>query len=219
MILSNKEIKAVLFDLDGTLLDTREGIKNSIKYTIKVLNLPPITDSDLNSFVGPPVQESLKRYFNLSQKQAQIGANIFRNYYKNKSLLQAHIYNGILSLLNHLQSKNIYIGVATYKREDYALTILNYFGISPYCNVICGADDENKLTKANIIDRCISQLQCESKHVVLIGDTEYDAIGAQDAGIFFIAVTWGFGYKGQTPVINYPYIGVAHCPADIERLF
>lgn len=215
MILKDKGIKAVLFDLDGTLLNTYEGIVNSVKYTIDILGLTPLTELSLQSFVGPPIQKSLKKYFNLSDEQAQNGADIFRDHYMSKALLQAYVYDGILSLLDRLWNAKIHIGVATYKREDCAMKILDYFKISPYCTVIHGADNDNKLTKADIIRLCTNELCVSSNQVVLIGDTEYDAIGAQQACIPFIAVTWGFGYKGQSPVIDYPYMGVAHCPGDI----
>lgn len=188
-------INGVLFDLDGTLLDTSEGIINSVKYTIERLGLKKLPDSVLLQFIGPPIQNSLIKYCCLSYDEAQEGANVFRNYYKKECLYQAHVYDGIIRLLANLQKKGLRIGVATYKREDYAISILKYFGLSNYCLVAHGADNDNKLTKADIIDNVCQELMTEKSSTVLVGDTEFDRIGANASGINFIGVTWGFGYS------------------------
>lgn len=217
MLLKNDRLHALLFDLDGTLLNTQEGIISSVKHTISILGLPRISDDKIDSFVGPPIQDSLKKHFGLSIEDAQKGANIFREYYKTKALYQAYVYNGILQLLKDLKRQQIKLAVATYKRADYALMLLDYFGITQYCDVIHGADNENRFTKADIVEMCIKELQCDKNHVALVGDTDYDAIGAKKAGIPFIAVTWGFGYHGVAPKLEYPYIGIANEADDIRK--
>jgi len=188
-------IKAVLFDLDGTLLDTSEGIMDSVRYTIAQLGYAPLPSDTILKFVGPPIQNSLITYVGLTAEEAQTGANIFRNYYKSEALFKAQLYSGIIDVLAMLKNNGVKIGVATYKREDYAIDILEHFGIASYCDVMHGADNENKLTKADIVEMCISEMGEDKASVVLIGDTDHDAKGAQDAGVGFIAVTWGFGYK------------------------
>ena len=194
MWLNDNNIKAVLFDLDGTLLDTSAGICHSVRYTMDRLNIPQPSDEKIKEFVGPPIQESLIKYAGLSIEDAQNGANIFRDYYKNEALYEASLYEGIIPLLVQLHKKDIKIGVATYKREDYAIDILKHFEIAKYCDVMHGADNENKLTKADIIDLCIDELGVQKQNIILVGDTEHDAKGAAHAGIKFCAVTWGFGY-------------------------
>ena len=217
MLLSHK-IEALLFDLDGTLLNTQEGIVSSIRYTTRILNLPEIADHELSSFVGPPIQDSLRKHFGLLESEAQRGAEIFRNYYKQKALYQAYLYEDVIDVLSYLKCHDIKIGVATYKREDYAILILDYFGISQYCDIIHGADGENRLTKADIVNMCIDELECNKTHVVLVGDTNHDALGAMKAGISFIAVTWGFGYKKENLLIEYPHIGIAETMQDIKKI-
>lgn len=193
-------IKAVLFDLDGTLLDTSEGIKHSVSYAISKMGYKSLPEDIILKFVGPPIQNSLMLYCGVDSVEAQKGANIFRDFYKNEALFEASLYEGVVPMLDCLKEKGIKIGVATYKREDYALELLNHFGITKFCSVIHGADNENKLTKADIINLCILELGCNRSETVLVGDTEHDENGAIKAGVGFIAVTWGFGYKkrGET---------------------
>ncbi len=210
---------ATIFDLDGTLLDTSVGIKESVLNVLSQLNLPNISDEELDSFVGPPIQNSMKTHFGLSDIEAQMAANKFRNYYKETALYKAVLYDGISDLLVELRKQNIKIGVATYKREDYALSILNYFGIQRQCNVIYGADNENKLSKADIISKCIDELEISQENkIVMIGDTLHDAKGAAEAGIDFIGVTWGFGLDAEMDNVNYPMKGLANTPSELSKL-
>jgi phosphoglycolate phosphatase len=211
-------IKAVLFDLDGTLLDTSQGIQSSVKYTLETLNLPLLSDDMMIKFVGPPIQSSLMKYVGLSEEQAQCGANIFRDYYKTEALFEACVYPGIIELLKHLKQHNILVGIATYKREDYAIDLLRHFGITQFCDVIHGADNYNKLTKKDIVEQCIKDM-CEDKSdVVLVGDTHFDAEGAQSAGVNFIAVTWGFGYSCGDVISEYPCKAIVNNVKELEDI-
>lgn len=213
-------IKAVLFDLDGTLLDTSEGIKHSVRYTLSAMGYNTLPEETILQFVGPPIQNSLMMYCGVSSEEAQKGANVFRNYYKTNALFEASLYDGIMELLSELKSKGIKIGVATYKREDYAIDLLNHFGIDKYCDVIHGADNDNVLSKADIVELCIKETGVEREEVVLIGDTEHDAKGAFQSKVGFIAVAWGFGYKNTEIKTSYPYLRFAIKPADIvEAIF
>ena len=194
-MLKDNQIKAILFDLDGTLLDTSAGIRHSVRYAMSQLHLPQPSDDQIGEFIGPPIQESLMKYAGITAEEAQKGANIFREFYKNEALFEASLYEGILSILEQLRQHGIKIGVATYKREDYAIEILKHFDIVPYCDVIHGADNENRLSKADIIQLCCDELREDKAHILLVGDTEHDAKGAALSGVRFCAVTWGFGYR------------------------
>ena len=207
-------IKAVLFDLDGTLLDTSEGILDSVSHTISQLGYESLPVETILKFVGPPIQNSLITYLGLTLEDAQKGANIFREFYKNNALYKASLYPGIKELLVTLKNKGVKIGVATYKREDYAIDLLRYFGIAEYCDVMHGADNENRLTKSDIVAICINELLEDKSEVFLVGDTEHDAKGAQESEIGFIAVTWGFGYT-ECSQIEYPYVAIVDNPVDI----
>ena len=124
-------------------------------------------------------------------------------------------YEGIYELCEKLKNNDIRMAVATYKREDYALTLLRHFGFDRYCDPMHGADNNNKLTKQDIIKMCQKEMGADIHNSVLIGDTNNDAIGAEKANTPFIAVTYGFGLHSQEEIDRYPHIGVANSPLEI----
>ena len=186
----------VIFDLDGTLLDTSEGIINAVKRTIIDNSLPMLEEKEFKTFIGPPVFDSYKKYYKLSESAIKSLVEQFRELYSKSYLLQATPYNGIFGILSYLLNNNIKIAIATYKREDYAIKLLNHFGFDRYADVIHGADDNNILKKSDIIKLCIKESGvADSAKILMIGDTDFDKIGAGEIGIDFLGVTWGFGYK------------------------
>lgn len=204
-----------LFDLDGTLLDTTEGVIESVKYAAKKLGCSELPYETLLQFVGPPIQASFIKYYNFSVADAQQAANIFRNYYKEQAMFKAIPYDGIYELCSALRSHNIKLAVATYKREDYAIQLLKHFGFDKYFDVMHGADNNNVLTKSDIIMLCVSELDSKPSECVLIGDSIYDAKGAQEAGIDFLGVTYGFGFKHREDIGYLPNVGMCRSVQSI----
>lgn len=210
---------SVIFDVDGTLLDGTEGIIKSVKYAIDEMNLSQITEEQLISFVGPPVQNSAKNIFNLNDNDAQEFANIFRKQYAVGDVFLAKVYDGIYDLLGYLKEKNIKMGVATYKREDYAIDLMKHFGFDKYFDSICGADNENKLKKIDVLQNCINNLSKNREDVIMIGDSCHDAEASQKLGVSFIGVTYGFGFKNSDEIIKYKPIFVAKNIYEILKYF
>ena len=209
----------IIFDVDGTLIDGTEGILNSVKYAIEKMGLRTLNQEELISFVGPPIQNSAKEKFNLSDKDAQTFANIFRQKYAEGDVFLAKVYNGIYELLNYLKNNNCKMGVATYKREDYANSLMKYYEFDKFFDSICGADNENKLTKFNILENCKNSLSEENTNFIMIGDSYHDAEAAQKLGMCFIGVTYGFGFKSINDVNQYPNIFCANKPLEILNFF
>lgn len=208
--------RAVIFDVDGTLLDTTEGVLSSVKYTIAAHRLPPIADGELLSFIGPPIQDSFAKHYGLEGPVLQELAATFRERYKEGDVLKALPYEGIYEVCDELARRGITIAVATYKRQDYAEKIMKHFGFDRYTDIIYGADHENKLKKADIIRKCLEAAGVEPKEAVMVGDTEHDALGASAAGIDFIAVTYGFGFRKKEDAIHLEHtLGVAGKPREI----
>lgn len=205
----------VIFDLDGTLLDTTQGVLESAVYAAKSLEFDELPYETMLKFVGPPIQNSFKEYYGCDGAQAQKAADIFRSYYKEKALLKAVPYDGIYELCEKLRAMGLKLAVATYKREDYAITLLNHFGFDRYCVCMHGADNNNVLKKSDIVNLCVSETDSTPETSVLVGDTLHDALGAKQAGIDFIAVTYGFGFR-KNDTIPYPCVGVADKPVEIR---
>ena len=211
-------IKNVIFDLDGTLLDTRDGIIESVSYAARKLGFEELPYETMLTFVGPPIQNSFIRHYGCNEEMAQNAANIFRDYYKNTALLLAKPYEGIYDLCNTLMASGIRMSVATYKREDYALTLLHHFEFDKYCDPMHGADNDNVLRKEDIVRMCQEEMGATNRTSVLIGDTDNDAKGAVKANTPFIAVTYGFGFKTLEDVGAYPHLGVANAPMDVANI-
>lgn len=192
-----KGYKAVLFDLDGTLIDTSAGVIDCIKMTIERLSLTPLTMEETLKFIGPPLQSSFKDICHLDDTMVDLAVKTFRSFYVGDNLFNVKIYGGIFELLEYLKSKSIKIAVATYKQESFAKVLLEHVGIAKYCDYIYGCDPQGVLTKADIVEKCIQSFNEDKSNVVLVGDSRFDAIGSKNANVDFIGVTYGFGFKSK----------------------
>lgn len=216
-----KNYKIAVFDLDGTLLDTAEGVLSAVKRTIQENGREELTEEELLTFIGPPIQDSFSRAFGLSREEAQELAGVFRNYYKEQEyLFKATPYEGIFSLMNQLQEWGIKVAVATYKREDYAVSVLKHFGFDQYADIMYGSDIAGTLKKMDIIQKCMDDLGVKDySEVVMIGDSNHDAMGAEQIGMDFLGVTYGFGFHSPEEVQQYPNVGYADTPLGLLSYF
>lgn len=217
-ISTNREKKVfdkVLFDLDGTLLDTSEGVLESVHFVMGQMGLKSLCTMELSGFNGFPIQDSFMKYCHCNHKQALEAANLFREYYRKEALFKAKPYDGIVELCRKLHESGYKLAVATYKREDYALRLLAHFGFDRYCVSMHGADKSNIMKKSDIIKLCLNDLGGRKEECVLIGDTENDAASAYDVGISFLPVTYGYGFRSKKDAAEFACIGIAVCPLDI----
>jgi len=190
--------QVVLFDLDGTLIDTSQGIFNSVRYAEQKMGFEPIADEDLGRFVGPPPMQSYMINHGASEEAAREATKYHREYGLKYGIYEAEVYPGIAELLGDLKSKGIKLGVCTLKRQDVAEKVLEHFGLLPYFDVVVGIDQQESLTKSGTIDIALQSMQKDDKeYVVLVGDSVYDAEGAAEAGVDFIGVLYGFGLKEE----------------------
>lgn len=209
----------VVFDVDGTLLDTSEGVLASVKYTIEKHNLPKIDEETLKTFIGPPIQDSFARVYGLSGEILQELATTFRNQYKDVDLLKAVPYEGIFDVFEALLTNGIKPAIATYKRQDYATKIMQHFGFDKYTDIIYGADHENKLKKRDIIELALKDSGVSDfSKAVMIGDSDNDAIGAEGIGTEFIGVTYGFGFRSKEDVNKFKNVGSADTAKELRML-
>lgn len=211
-----KKYNCVIFDLDGTLMDTSIGVLKSVKYTIDKMKFEELSEEELRLFIGPPIQNSFRNKYRLDDNKTNEAALMFRNSYKEKFLYDAEVYPGVIELLSYLRSNNILTMVATYKREDYTLMLLEHFGLNKYFDFIKGSDMEGQLTKTDIVNLCIEKSGQNKDNIVLIGDTKHDELGAKEAKIDFIAVTYGFGFKKGEKVED--AICVCDYVRDLEKV-
>lgn len=189
----------VIFDLDGTLVDTSAGILNSVKDTVSHFGLSPLTDSELITFMGGSIYESFKRFYPETDSVALV--DYFRERYTEVHFEEAQPYEGIYGLLEKLYEDGVTVGVATFKREDLANRLLSSYTFYKHIHCICGSDSEGILKKTDIINNCLQLLNVKDKRDVLfVGDAPNDALSAKMVGVSFLGVAYGYGFKTEEEV-------------------
>lgn len=210
--------KTVLFDLDGTLTDSGLGITNSVSYALKRYGITETDRKKLDRFVGPPLADSFERFYGLSKKQSEEAIHVYREYYDAKGIFENEVYDGIPELLANLKSDGKNILVATSKPELYAVRIMDHFGLSKYFDYIAGANmDETRSDKREIIEYALGEIGVtDISSVIMIGDREYDIIGAHKVGADSIGVTYGYGSREELENAGATYI--AESTSDIYNI-
>jgi phosphoglycolate phosphatase len=188
----------ILFDLDGTLTDPYPGIRNSIKYSLRKLDIFEENDNKLKLFVGPPLEKSFIKYYCFDKDTAQKAVEYYREYFSEKGMYENMLYDGIENVLRELNSKNAECMVATSKPCVFAEKILEYFHINIYFKHIVGSSlDGTFIEKEDIIKHIIEKYKLDKQKTIMIGDRKYDIIGANKNGIDSIAVLYGYGSREE----------------------
>ncbi len=149
----------------------------------------------LSKFVGPPLRECFKITFGLEDEYIEDAVRIYREEYRKNGALRCVVYPSILEVIDELHKRGIKVGVCTLKYDTLVKYIIKEKGVAPYFDVVKGTDDKGKITKADCITIARKELGFEADEVLMIGDTNNDAQGAKGAGVSFVGVDWGFGYK------------------------
>lgn len=207
----------VLFDLDGTLLDTSKGIFSCLRYACEKMDIPYPPDSQLHKFIGPPIKHSFIKILGQSDENADKGVALFREEYKNSGIKLSTPYEGMSELLSQLKKEGYKLGVATLKPQQLSDDILAYHDIAKFFDVIVGADMDAKYTKAHIMTLAMEKMGITSDKTIMIGDTASDAIGSEIAKVDFIAVDYGFGLR-DNEIQNYPHINIATTTSQIKTI-
>ncbi len=187
--------KIILFDLDGTLSDPKEGITKSIQYALEKLNIFDADLDILDYFIGPPLQESFAKYYAMDDEQIQKAIRYYRDRFLEKGMYENILYPDIPNLLASLRKQGYKLIVATCKPTVFARAILEYFTIESYFELIVGSNlDGTRTSKTEIIQYILDQFQDYTlEEFVMIGDRKHDIIGANNVGIDSLAVTYGYG--------------------------
>lgn len=188
--------KTVLFDLDGTLTDSAEGITKCVQHALVSMGYEAPELDDLHCFVGPPLKEMFMEYTGMSSEDGDRAVALYRERYVPTGIYENHLYPRIIKMLELFQKEGITMGVASSKPEIYVKQILDYFGIDDYFKVIVGSElDGDRVHKKDVLEEAIRRLKMENRRdqIVLVGDTRYDVEGAREAGIQCIGVTYGYG--------------------------
>lgn len=205
-----KKYDTILFDLDGTLTDSSQGIINSIVYALNKMNISVENTTSLRRFLGPPLHESFKEFYGFDDDKIKSVLSYYRERFSTKGVYENQVYDGIIPMLKELNKNGKRIVLATSKPQKFTDIIINYFELDKYFEFIAGSNlDGTRSKKASVIayalDSChISDLS----KVVMVGDRKQDVIGAKTIGIDCIGVLYGYGdydelkNAGATYIVN-----------------
>lgn len=206
--------KGILFDLDGTLTDSGEGIINCAIVALQHFGLPIPSREELRVFVGPPLGETFVR-FGIPEERVQEAIDVYRSRYIPIGKYENTPYPGIRELLEKLRSDGFLLYVATSKPEQTSVDILEYFDLAKYFDKICGASmDLSRSSKEAVIAYLLGTAPADS--LIMVGDTKFDVIGAAAHGIPTIGVSWGYGTVSDLRSAG--AAAIAHTPQELYSL-
>jgi len=184
--------KTILFDLDGTLTDSGEGIINCASLALEHFGIPVPDRKTMGVFVGPPLHDTFVK-FGVPEDKVDEAVKVFRSRYFTVGKFENFPYPGIPELLQTLKNHGHKLLIATSKPETLASEITNHFDLAQYFDRICGASlDRSRITKEDVIEYLLS-LEESTENAIMVGDTEFDVLGAAAHGIPTIGVSWGYG--------------------------
>ncbi len=188
--------KAILFDLDGTLTESGEGITKSVQYALEKLGKPTPSLEELRVFVGPPLMEQFMKFADLDEETARLAVSYYRERYSTIGIFENRVYPGIEEMLGELRKKGYLLAVASSKPEKFVLQILEHFHLLGYFHEVVGSEmNGNRTNKAAVVEEALKRLGLSDKResVLMVGDKEHDVLGARACGLECIAVSYGYG--------------------------
>lgn len=188
--------QAILFDLDGTITASGEGITKSVQYALEKLGIHQPDLKALEVFVGPPLMEQFQKYANLDEEQGRLAVEYYRERYSTIGIFENYPYEGIEELLGELKKHGYRVAVASSKPEQFVLQVLDHYHLTEYFDVIVGAEMNGQRTnKAEVVEEALHRLGMENDRdkVIMVGDKEHDVYGARACGIECLSVAYGYG--------------------------
>lgn len=196
-----KDLRYLLFDLDGTLTDSAEGILRCVQYALEQCGTPEPDAEKLRPFIGPPLLDSFQEFCGMPPARAAFAVEQYRKRFSTVGLLENAVYDGIPELLEQLREHGYVLAVATSKPEVYTLRILEHFDLSRYFTAVAGCDIHRAgETKADMIRLALRRLglpEQEPPQTVMIGDRKHDVLGAKECRVPCIGVRYGYAEAGE----------------------
>lgn len=194
----------IIFDLDGTLLDTSKGIFLTANKTASEFSYPECRDiSRLSLFVGPPLKTGFELVFDMDENVIPAAVHRYREIYKEEGIKLYEHYPELSCVLSALKRKGFLLSVSTLKNTEAAREMLSAAFPSGLFSSVEGSSVKECETKSALIDRCIRDSQIPHSETLMVGDTEGDEKGARESGVDFLAVEWGFGFRNGYATLSH----------------
>lgn len=210
----------ILFDLDGTITESAPGIVNSVRYALNKMKYEVRDEKELLRFIGPPLIDSMKKFYGMNDEQAEQAVIFYREYFSEKGLFENSVYDGIEECMQQLKEKGKILAIATSKPEEYSVRIAEHFGFANRFDKICGATmDKSRTEKADVIRYTLKTLGITDENkssVLMVGDRRHDIIGAKENGLDSMGVLYGYGDRDELEEAGAVYI--AESTKDISEI-
>jgi phosphoglycolate phosphatase len=195
----SRRVVNILFDLDGTLTDPREGIIACFKHALLGLGYCTPSDSDLERYIGPPLQDCFASLLGSEgQKQIDSAVALYRQRFSTEGMFENHVYPGVRAALTRLEGLGAALYVATSKPHVFAEPIVTHLGLKSHFRAVYGCElDGARSNKAELIAHVLREESLPASATVMIGDRDHDIIGAKANGVFPIGVLWGYGTREE----------------------
>jgi len=191
----------VLFDLDGTIVDSAPGITATLAKTFVALGLPVPSPAELLSYVGPPILDSFRDLAHFDEAESHRALDIYRPLYIESGVFDATVYPGVEKVLRRIHEAGIPLSLATSKPEHPATIVLEHFGLARYFDELTGASaDETRSKKSDVVAEALRRLRARGADLsepVMIGDRIHDIEGAAEHDVPTVFVTWGYGAPAE----------------------
>ncbi len=200
----------LLFDLDGTLTDPKEGITKCVQYALKSFQIDEENRDRLVCFIGPPLHESFRVYYGFDKDQANRAVQKYRERFETIGLYENRVFDGIKEMLQQLEASGKCLAVATSKPEIFAKKILEKYELLTYFKEVVGSEmDGTRTEKSEVIQEVFKRLglsEEQKQRVLMIGDRKHDILGAKKCGIHSMGVQFGYAEPNELVVAGADYI-------------
>ena len=208
----------ILFDLDGTLTDSKEGIVNSVRWTLRKMDAPVPEEEILQLFIGPPLQDSFERFCGFSPERAVEAVAVFRERYLPVGQFENRAAPGAAELLARLKGKGYVLALASSKPEELCVSICERFGFTPHLSAIVGSPPLGDRSKADVIREAMAQVgltEADRPAILMVGDRKFDVLGARECGVDCAGVRF-FGYAPPGELEEAGAIAVTETVEELE---
>ena len=190
--------KNILFDLDGTITDSKPGIVKGVQYALRCFGIDEPDLDKLTSFVGPPLYKSFMNYLDCSEEEAKEAVECYREYYAETGLYENALYDGIDALLYQLKERGYRLVLASSKPRIYVKRVLSHFRVMRYFDIVEGSElDGTNTDKAELLAHMLEKWNLKAEECVMVGDRKHDILGAKANGMDSIAVGYGYGAEDE----------------------
>ena len=210
--------RIILFDLDGTLTDSQEGILNSVRYALRRMDAPIPSDEELRRFIGPPLANSFRACCGFDDAEAWEAVRCYREYFAEKGLMENAPYEGVADMLARLRASGRRMSIATSKPTLYAKRIARAFGFAERFDCIVGSNlDGTRVDKGEVIAAAMERYpDAAPADFVMVGDRKHDMLGAARQGVPAIGVLYGYGSREELAACHPS--ALAASVAELERM-